>query len=343
MAGGARQIQTGGAVRALMGLQARTPRRGAAARAPTSTFRSRPVRLGDCCGSGRAKRSRSTACSSRASRVDEPCSRASRCPSTGAGRPGHRCDAETAGSFVMRATRVGRDTTLAQIVRWSRTRRDRRRPSSDWPTASREVFVPASWSLQALTFAGWSCSGRSPGHARDAAAIAVLIIACPCASAWRRRPRSWSAPAGRRVRHTHPRRRGARARRRGRHGRARQDRHPDPGGPRSSAVVAPEGQSERGARLAAASRRAPSTRWRRDLGAPRTPTRIADVRALRAVAGQGVSGASRSRRERAARQAAPSWPSTASEWTRPWSTRRAATAARRGTAVFVARDGRRRA
>jgi hypothetical protein len=52
----------------------------------------------------------------------------------------------TSGSFLFRATRVGRDTVLAQIVRWCRRRRARRRPSSAWPTRSPAGSCRSCWS-----------------------------------------------------------------------------------------------------------------------------------------------------------------------------------------------------
>jgi P-type Cu+ transporter len=90
------------------------------------------------------------------------------------------------GSFVFRATRVGRDTTLAQIVRLVEQAQGSKAPMQRLADRISEVFVPAILLLSALTFVGWMVLG--PGVSPDMrltlalqAAIAVLIIACPCA------------------------------------------------------------------------------------------------------------------------------------------------------------------
>ena len=90
------------------------------------------------------------------------------------------------GSFVFRATKVGRDTTLAQIVRLVEDAQGSKAPMQRLADRISEVFVPAILILAALTFVGWLgilCSG-SPSRESDAgpaSGIAVLIIACPCA------------------------------------------------------------------------------------------------------------------------------------------------------------------
>ena len=63
---------------------------------------------------------------------------------------------------------------------WSSRRRPARRRCSAWPTASRPVFVPAVIAVAAATLAGWLATGHGAAEA-FAAAVAVLIIACPCA------------------------------------------------------------------------------------------------------------------------------------------------------------------
>jgi Cu+-exporting ATPase len=86
------------------------------------------------------------------------------------------------GTFLLRATRVGRDTTLAQIVRLVEEAQGSRAPMQRLADTVSSYFVPAILGLAALTFAGWLLLG--PAHsATDAlqAAVAVLIIACPCA------------------------------------------------------------------------------------------------------------------------------------------------------------------
>jgi P-type Cu+ transporter len=86
------------------------------------------------------------------------------------------------GSFIFRATRVGRDTTLAQIVRLVEDAQGSKAPMQRLADRISEVFVPAILILAALTFIGWVVLGPEPRLTLALqAAIAVLIIACPCA------------------------------------------------------------------------------------------------------------------------------------------------------------------
>jgi P-type Cu+ transporter len=86
------------------------------------------------------------------------------------------------GSFVFRATRVGQDTTLAQIVRLVEDAQGSKAPMQRLADRISEVFVPAILILAALTFVGWLMLGPEPRLTLALqAAIAVLIIACPCA------------------------------------------------------------------------------------------------------------------------------------------------------------------
>jgi P-type Cu+ transporter len=84
------------------------------------------------------------------------------------------------GSFVFRATKVGRDTTLAQIVRLVEEAQGSKAPMQRMVDTISSYFVPAVLILAALTFAVWMVFGPSLVFALTSA-IAVLIIACPCA------------------------------------------------------------------------------------------------------------------------------------------------------------------
>jgi Cu+-exporting ATPase len=86
------------------------------------------------------------------------------------------------GSFVFRATRVGRETTLARIVRLVEEAQGSRAPIQRLADRVAAVFVPIVLVIAALTFAGWWWLGPEPTlvHALTNA-VAVLVIACPCA------------------------------------------------------------------------------------------------------------------------------------------------------------------
>jgi P-type Cu+ transporter len=88
------------------------------------------------------------------------------------------------GSFIFKATKVGQDTTLAQIVRLVEEAQGSKAPMQRLADRISEVFVPAILVLSALTFAGWLVIYQGPDPRLTLAlqaAIAVLIIACPCA------------------------------------------------------------------------------------------------------------------------------------------------------------------
>jgi Cu+-exporting ATPase len=84
------------------------------------------------------------------------------------------------GSFVFRALKVGKDTTLAQIVRLVEEAQGSKAPMQRLVDTISGVFVPIILVLSALTFAAWLVLGQGVTPALTAA-IAVLIIACPCA------------------------------------------------------------------------------------------------------------------------------------------------------------------
>ena len=88
----------------------------------------------------------------------------------------------TSGSFVLRATRVGRDTVLAQIVRMVQEAQGSKAPIQRLADSVSARFVPAVLGLAAVTFVAWYAFGPQPTFTHAlVAAIAVLIIACPCA------------------------------------------------------------------------------------------------------------------------------------------------------------------
>lgn len=87
-----------------------------------------------------------------------------------------------AGSFVFRATKVGQDTTLAQIVRLVEEAQGSKAPMQRLADTIAGWFVPAVLALALLTFLGWLIFGPSPALTfAIQTAVAVLVIACPCA------------------------------------------------------------------------------------------------------------------------------------------------------------------
>jgi Cu+-exporting ATPase len=88
----------------------------------------------------------------------------------------------TTGSFVMRAERVGSDTLLAQIVAMVAEAQRSRAPIQRLVDTISAWFVPAVVVAALATFVAWSIFGPPPamGYAL-VNAVAVLIIACPCA------------------------------------------------------------------------------------------------------------------------------------------------------------------
>jgi Cu+-exporting ATPase len=86
------------------------------------------------------------------------------------------------GSFVMRAERVGRDTTLSQIVTLVEQAQGSKAPIQRLADRVTGWFVPAVIVIATLTFIGWMLLGPEPRLPLAlTSAIAVLIIACPCA------------------------------------------------------------------------------------------------------------------------------------------------------------------
>ena len=86
------------------------------------------------------------------------------------------------GSFIMRAERVGSDTMLAQIVQLVSQAQRSRAPIQKLADKVAAWFVPAVIAIAFLTFLIWGIFGPQPRLAHALVnAVAVLIIACPCA------------------------------------------------------------------------------------------------------------------------------------------------------------------
>ena len=86
------------------------------------------------------------------------------------------------GSFRFRATKVGKDTLLASIVRMVEEAQASKAPIQRLVDQVAAVFVPVVFGVAALTFVLWLWLGPSPSLTYAITAfIAVLIIACPCA------------------------------------------------------------------------------------------------------------------------------------------------------------------
>ena len=87
-----------------------------------------------------------------------------------------------AGSFVMRADKIGRDTVLARIVEMVAAAQRSRAPIQRLADQVAGWFVPAVIAVALLAFAAWAMLGPEPRFAYGLiAAVTVLIIACPCA------------------------------------------------------------------------------------------------------------------------------------------------------------------
>ncbi|QNN51831.1 heavy metal translocating P-type ATPase [Nocardioides mesophilus] len=87
------------------------------------------------------------------------------------------------GTLVLRATAVGADTTLAQIIRLVEDAQGSKPPMQRLADQVSSIFVPVVLLLAVATFAGWALFGPDADRLTLAigTAIAVLIIACPCA------------------------------------------------------------------------------------------------------------------------------------------------------------------
>lgn len=92
------------------------------------------------------------------------------------------------GTFTVRATRVGADSTLSRIVEMVERAQGSRPPIQQLADRIAAVFVPAILGIGLLTFVGWlvaaACAGGITGAAFERALMAgvsVIVVACPCA------------------------------------------------------------------------------------------------------------------------------------------------------------------
>lgn len=86
----------------------------------------------------------------------------------------------TSGTLVVRATRVGAGTTLSRIAQVVTAAQAAKAPVQRLADRVSSVFVPTVLALATLTFLGWLATGHN-AQAAITAAVAVLVIACPCA------------------------------------------------------------------------------------------------------------------------------------------------------------------
>ena len=133
----------------------------------------------------------------------------------------------TTGALRVRAAKVGADTMLAQIIRMVQQAQASRAPIQRLADAISTYFVPVVISIAIATFAVWFVAGPTPTLTQAlVSAVAVLIIACPCAlgpghPAVDHGRHRQGCPRG----HTDPLGRGPGDRAQTRHHRAGQNRH----------------------------------------------------------------------------------------------------------------------
>lgn len=84
------------------------------------------------------------------------------------------------GYMVCRATRVGQDTTLSEIIRMVSDAAASKAPIAKIADKVSGVFVPAVIAIAAVTLVAWLLVGQTFGYA-IARAVSVLVISCPCA------------------------------------------------------------------------------------------------------------------------------------------------------------------
>ncbi|MBQ3498425.1 MAG: copper-translocating P-type ATPase [Clostridia bacterium] len=84
------------------------------------------------------------------------------------------------GAFYMKATKVGKDTTLAQIIELVENAGASKAPAARLADKIAGIFVPAVMCISLITFIGWMIAGQSLEFSLSCA-ICVLVISCPCA------------------------------------------------------------------------------------------------------------------------------------------------------------------
>ncbi|MGD9893732.1 MAG: copper ion binding protein, partial [Dehalococcoidia bacterium] len=177
--------QTGAAIKALMGLQAKTARvvrDGVEEDIPVEALQAGDlvrVRPGE-------KVPVDGVITEGASSLDESMLTGESLPvDKGAGDEVIGATINRSGSFIFRATKVGKDTALAQIVRLVEEAQGSKAPMQQLADTIAGYFVPAVLGIAALTFVIWMIFGGGQPDPRltlaITAAIAVLVIACPCA------------------------------------------------------------------------------------------------------------------------------------------------------------------
>ncbi|WP_268874618.1 copper-transporting P-type ATPase [Roseovarius indicus] len=99
-----------------------------------------------------------------------------------AGEPVTGATINGTGSLVIEATRIGADTMLSQIVQMVANAQRSRAPIQKYADQVAGMFVPAVIAVAIVSFIVWSIWGPDPAMAYGlVSAVAVLIIACPCA------------------------------------------------------------------------------------------------------------------------------------------------------------------
>ena len=101
------------------------------------------------------------------------------------------------GRIVMQVQAVGSETVLAQIIRLVEDAQAAKAPLQRLVDKVSAVFVPVVLGLALITLLGWLWAGAGT-EAALIHAVAVLVIACPCAWGWPHRRPSWRARAWRR-------------------------------------------------------------------------------------------------------------------------------------------------